>query len=571
MSRSSYSERFHERQRLLQVYDVFLRYGADGAFDRGALGDFRRWVQSRLWGVEVEPLSSPEKARLMLQELGPTYVKLGQIVSSRADALPSDWEAELTKLQSNVRPFPVEEAREVITAELGAPPEEVYESFDPRPLAAASLGQVHRATLDGGRRVVVKVQRPNIEQRVRSDLRILSSAAGVMERRTSWAHDVGLQRVVDEFGASLLLELDYRLEAYNARRLAANLQSIPGVGVPEVIRALARTRVLTLEFIDGVPANRRQEIVAAGLDPLEIADNAVRAAVKMILIDGFFHADPHPGNVMVSLETGKLTFIDTGMVGELDLKRRMNLVGLMYTATKRDPLALAQSLRSLSEPFRETDAASFDQEFARRLGPLMDVGENEKMALAEIISQSLDLLRDAGYRPDPQLSLAMKAMTQSEEFMRVLYPPGSSSSFADSAVEITKTLAAQSLTQERIADFARKQALHSGREALQNLPSLQEATGMWLRQYKKGRFEVTVDTSRLEPHVEALRGITQTLVVGLLTVGILISSAIAGSVPENSGIHGLRSVADIGYAVSLVLAVILVVSLLLRSRPRRRQ
>jgi predicted unusual protein kinase regulating ubiquinone biosynthesis (AarF/ABC1/UbiB family) len=243
----------------------------------------------------------------------------------------------------------------------------------------------------------------------------------------------------------------------------------------------------------------------------------------------------------------------------------------MYTATKRDPLALAQSLRSLSEPFRETDAASFDQEFARRLGPLMDVGENEKMALAEIISQSLDLLRDAGYRPDPQLSLAMKAMTQSEEFMRVLYPPGSSSSFADSAVEITKTLAAQSLTQERIADFARKQALHSGREALQNLPSLQEATGMWLRQYKKGRFEVTVDTSRLEPHVEALRGITQTLVVGLLTVGILISSAIAGSVPENSGIHGLRSVADIGYAVSLVLAVILVVSLLLRSRPRRRQ
>jgi ubiquinone biosynthesis protein len=571
MSRSSYSERFHERQRLLQVYDVFLRYGADGAFDRGALGDFRRWVQSRLWGVEVEPLSSPEKARLMLQELGPTYVKLGQIVSSRADALPSDWEAELTKLQSNVRPFPVEEAREVITAELGAPPEEVYESFDPRPLAAASLGQVHRATLDGGRRVVVKVQRPNIEQRVRSDLRILSSAAGVMERRTSWAHDVGLQRVVDEFGASLLLELDYRLEAYNARRLAANLQSIPGVGVPEVIRALSRTRVLTLEFIDGVPANRRQEIVAAGLDPLEIADNAVRAAVKMILIDGFFHADPHPGNVMVSLETGKLTFIDTGMVGELDLKRRMNLVGLMYTATKRDPLALAQSLRSLSEPFRETDAASFDQEFARRLGPLMDVGENEKMALAEIISQSLDLLRDAGYRPDPQLSLAMKAMTQSEEFMRVLYPPGSSSSFADSAVEITKTLAAQSLTQERIADFARKQALHSGREALQNLPSLQEATGMWLRQYKKGRFEVTVDTSRLEPHVEALRGITQTLVVGLLTVGILISSAIAGSVPENSGIHGLRSVADVGYAVSLVLAVILVVSLLLRSRPRRRQ
>jgi ubiquinone biosynthesis protein len=570
-SRASYKDRIHERQRLLQVYDVFLRYGADGAFDRGALGEFRRWIQSRLYGVHLEPLSSPEKARLMLQELGPTYVKLGQIVSSRADALPTEWEQELSKLQSDVRPFPVQEAREVIAAELGAPPEELYESFDPKPLAAASLGQVHRAVLEGGRPVVVKVQRPNIEQRVKSDLRILTSAAGVMERRTAWAHDVGLQRVVEEFGASLLLELDYRLEAYNARRLAENLQSIPGVGVPEVIRELSRTRVLTLEFIEGVPANRREEIIAAGLDPTEIADNAVRAAVKMILIDGFFHADPHPGNVMVNLKSGMLTFIDTGMVGEIDMKRRMNLVGLMYTATKGEPLALAQSLRSLSEPFRETNPSAFDQEFARRLGPLMDVGEGEKMALAEIISQSLDMLRDAGYRPDPQLSLAMKAMTQAEEFMRVLYPPGSSSTFADSAVDITRTLATESLTQERIAEFARKQALHAGREALQNVPSLQEATGMWLKQYKKGRFEVTVDTSKLEPHIESLRGITQTLVVGLLTVGILISSAIAASVPEDTGVKGMHTVADIGYAASLVLAVVLVVSLLARARPGRKR
>ena len=201
----------------------------------------------------------------------------------------------------------------------------------------------------------------------------------------------------------------------------------------------------------------------------------------------------------------------------------------------------------------------------------MDVGEGEKMALAEIISQSLDLLRDAGYRPDPQLSLAMKAMTQAEEFMRVLYPRGSSSSFADSAVEITQNLAAESITQERIADFARKQALHAGREALQNLPSLQEATGMWLKQYRKGRFEVTVDTSKLEPHIEALRSITQTLVVGLLVVGILIASAIAANVPEATAVHGLRKVADVGYIVALVLAVVLVITLLGRARPGRRR
>jgi len=230
---------------------VFLRYGADGLVDRGVLGDVRRSIQSRLYSVDGKRLSSPEKARLMLQELGPTYVRLGQIISSRAEALPSDWEDEFAKLQNDVRPFPVQQAREVIAAEPGAPPEELYESFDPRPLAAASLGQVHRATLKGGRPVAVKVQRPNIETRVRADLRILSSAAGVMERRTAWARDVGLQRVVDEFGATLLLELDYRLEAYNARRLAQNLDGLPGVGVPEVIRELSATRVLTLEFVAG--------------------------------------------------------------------------------------------------------------------------------------------------------------------------------------------------------------------------------------------------------------------------------------------------------------------------------
>ena len=138
-------------------------------------------------------------------------------------------------------------------------------------------------------------------------------------------------------------------------------------------------------------------------------------------------------------------------------------------------------------------------------------------------------------------------------------------------MEITRTLATESLTQERIAEFARKQAMQAGREALQNVPSLQEATGMWLKQYKKGRFEVTVDTSKLEPHMEALRGITQTLVVGLLTVGILISSAIAGSVPESTGVKGMHTVADIGYAASLVLAVVLVVTLLARARPGRKR
>ncbi len=570
MSRPTYRERIDERLRMMQIYDVFVRYGSDAAFDRGLLGDLRRALQGWFYSMHIEPLGAPARVRLLLQELGPTYVKLGQIVSSRADTLPADWETELARLQSHVRPFPVEEAREVIRAELGAPPEELYESFDPKPLAAASLGQVHRATLVGGRPVIVKVQRPNIDSRVRADLLILGNAAQVAERRSAAARNLGAHEIIEEFGGALMLELDYRLEAYNARRLARNLEPLPGVAVPEVIHELSRQRVLTVEFVNGVEANDREAIIAAGLDPEEIADNAVRAAIKMILLDGFFHADPHPGNVLVDLDSGQLTFIDTGMVGELDLRQRLNLIGLLYTSTKNDPLALAQSLRSLSQPFRETDPKAFDSEFSRRIGPLMDVPQGEKLDLAGVISTSMDLLRDAGYRPDPQLSLAMKALTQSSEFMKVLYPPGHASEFSAKAVEMTRELAAGSLTEERVLAFTKKQATYAAREALQQLPTLEEAAGKWLRQARAGRFEVKLDTSDLQPRIDELRGIVRMMTLGVVVVGILIASAIAANAPHVRTFDWVRSMGFVVYAVALVLAVALLTGVLRRySRDRR--
>jgi ubiquinone biosynthesis protein len=317
-----------------------------------------------------------------------------------------------------------------------------------------------------------------------------------------------------------------------------------------------------MEFISGVQANRREEIIEAGLDPIAIADNAVRAAIQMILIDGFFHADPHPGNVVVNTETGELVFLDAGMVGELSIRHRANLVGLLYTTTQSDPRALAQSLRSISEPFREdVDPKALDAEFARRIGPLLDVPEGEKLQLADIVSQSLDLLREAGYRPDPQLTLAMKALTQASEFMVVLYPPGHSADFGAKAVEMARDLAQEHLTEGRIADFARQQAMYAAREAAQQLPSLQEATNRWLGQYRKGRFEVRVDTSDLEPNLDALARMTRTLTLGLVVVGFLIASAIAANAPDTGRFRSLRDVAMVGYAVALVIAGILILVL----------
>ena len=313
-----------ERLRVMQLYGILTQYTVDLAFDWAWLRPVRRPMQEWLWHIRVPVAKLPQqvKIRLLLEDLGPTYVKLGQIISSQGRALPLEWEDELAKLQSEVRPFAYDDVRAIVTQSLGAPPETLYESFSPTPLAAASLAQVHEATTQDGRRVAVKVQRPNIHEQLRSDIKILTRGAAVLERRIDWAADADLTGVVREFGSTLLRELDYTIEAYNTRRLERVLAKIDGVHVPAVDAELSSGRVLTLEFIDGVKSTDTRDLDAAGLDRQELARNLVRGAVQMVMIDGFFHADPHPGNVVVELATGRLTFLDAGMVGQLDLRQR---------------------------------------------------------------------------------------------------------------------------------------------------------------------------------------------------------------------------------------------------------
>jgi len=558
-------ERVAERIRLLGVYEMILRYSSDALFDRGAVGEVRRRTQTWLYHPDepLHRLSTPAKIRLLLQDLGPTYVKFGQIVSSRADALPSAWEAELAKLQSEVRPFPADQARAVVAAELGAPPEDLFDFFDPRPFAAASLAQVHRATLFDGREVVVKIQRPDIEGKVRSDLRILRQTARTLERRRDWARDLDLSAVIEEFGATLLLELDYTVEAYNARRLAKSLAALDGVHVPEIVRPLSSRRVLTMEYVHGVPATHRDEIEAAGLDPVEVADAAVRAAIKMMLIDGFFHADPHPGNVVVDLDSGVVNFVDAGMVGTLSLKQRFGLVNLLTTAAERDPFELGRALRAVSESIDGTsvDGAGFDRDFERAIAPYMDIEPGDVLQFSTIVSRSVDLLREHGLRPAPQLSLALKAMMQAEAFTVVLYPPGSAGSFVDKATSMTEELLRESVTRDAVVGYARREAMSLAREAAQNAPSLQEAAGAWLRQLRRGGFEVRIDASDLDPRIDRMGDIAKLIAVVLAVSGVVIASAIAATAGPMGSLDTLRDAALVTYTAATVVATVVIVVL----------
>jgi ubiquinone biosynthesis protein len=582
MREQSMVERFRERRRLLQTYDIFVHYGTDFVFDRGPIGAFRRRMQQLLHRppYKLVPLEPAVKVRLMLQELGPTYVKMGQIVSSQSSALPTEWARELTKLQSDVRPFSIDAVTQVIEEEFGRPPEQLFDRLDPVPLAAASLAQVHRATLSNGREVAVKVQRPDIDRRLRADVGILTRAGHVLERRTVWAREVGLRGVLDEFGTNLIHELDYRTEAYNARRLARNLESIEGVHIPEIERPLSGRRVMTMEFIDGVKISDVETIAAARVDPGELAMRALRAAIKMLLIDGFFHADPHPGNVLVQLDSDRLVFLDAGMVGEIGLRQRAYLVNLLYVASNYDVLGLAQTLRSLSEPFRSVSDKTYYADFERRVGPFLEPGEH--LAFAAVMSGGMEVLRDNGLRLDSQLTLALKALTQAEAFTRALYRGGTSTArpaatadmaaFVGPAFEIVQELVTENVTPEVIATAAKKQLAFVGRELASQLPSLQEATGSWLEQFRKGKITVKLDTSDLDQQLETAGSYIRLVTAGVLLAGTAISAGIVTGAGEASdGALGfVTDFARVVFVAGVVLALIVVIVIVFRLVRRAR-
>ncbi len=564
MRRSSL-DKFRENLRLQQVYNTLLRYGYDAALNSSdVVGGFRHAMQTWAWRLPKgwEEPDTAVKLRLMLEELGPTYVKIGQIVSSQASVLPIEWATELARLQDAVPPFPSDQVRQRIIEELGAPPEELYASFEPHAFAAASTAQVHRATLHDGTQVAVKVQRPNISKTMRADLGIMQNAARVVSSRSESVRALDLVGMLEQFSSGVLEELDYRGEAYNALRLAENMARLPGVHVPAVYGDLSTSTVITQEFIHGVKVSDVEAIERAGLDRDEIARNALRALIKQLPVDGFFHADPHPGNLLVDLDTGVLTFLDLGMMGEIDLQQRLRLAQLMIVMQQRNVDGMAGALRSMSTPFRgDVDEKAFRRDFARRVGRYMSQGS--VVSFGQVAGEGFELLRIHGLRLDAELTLAVKALVQTESVARAL---STSSGLLSEGVPMLLDMAREAITGEKIIAEGKKQLMSVAGQVVERIPTLTEATAKWLDQYQKGRFEVTIDTSALTKEVNKLTRLGREIVIAVMLVGMLVGSAVASHGIATANVDGavwriLASIAPIGFVVALILSFLIVIRL----------
>jgi ubiquinone biosynthesis protein len=319
-----------------------------------------------------------EQIKFMFEELGPTFMKLGQVLTMRPDLLPREYIRELEKLYDAAKPFPYQVAKAVIEKELEAPLNSIFQSFEEVPIAAASIGQVHRATLRNGEKVIVKVQRPGIETLIRTDLNIIYKFAGMAEALVPTAKTLQLQDIVDEIDKMLYEEMNYLHEAHNVDRFYQNFRSSPNVIIPRVYHEFTTAKVLTLEYIEGLPVSPRI-LRDNGYSPEKIANIIACAVFKQIFKDGFFHADPSPGNIFV-VDHDKIAFVDFGAVGEISEERRRLFVQFPLAILAEDTYELVDILLKLGEAKQRIDK----EELARDLEGIINYYHRVKPTIYDI-------------------------------------------------------------------------------------------------------------------------------------------------------------------------------------------
>ncbi len=511
--------RLAEIGRVRRIIEVLVRNGLGFLVEQLALDRFlpRFWRRQRVRADRaISRLSVPERLRRTLEELGATYIKLGQLLSGRADLLPREYIEEFARLLDAAPPVPTAAIRQVIVEELGAPVEELFATFDETPIAAASIGQVHRATLPDGQAVVVKVQRPGIEQVVEADLDLLLRQARFLEKRSELMRDYNVLGIAQELASSLREELDYKIEGRNAEQLRANLQADPRFVIPQVYWNLTTRRVITLEYLDGIQFNEPDRLRQAGYDLSSIARTALEAYLKQIFVDGFYHADPHPANLMVV--GTQIGFMDFGTAGYLTPTQKELLSDMFLQLLDQDAGGIARVLVKMGATRGRPSLEALERDLQRLLVRYWGVSLGE-IRLGEMLAEVFTTAyKHRVYLPG-DLALLARTLITMEGTGLALDPE-----FV--VVDAVRPFAEQLLRERLSPIVAGRRVLRTMRQAADLAQAFpRRLDDLWDR-LEEGDLTLGVDLRRLEVLIARLNSMVNRMAFSVVVAALIIGSAL---------------------------------------------
>jgi ubiquinone biosynthesis protein len=532
--------------RLNTILGVLIRHGFGDSVRRLGLADrLERAGHALKWdnAAELARLEPPVQLRLTLEELGPTFVKLGQILAGRADLFGPDYIAEFEKLHSQVPAVPLETLRPQLREDLGGEPEAVFARFDTEPLAAASIAQVHRARLHDGTEVIVKIRRPGITDTIEADLRLLGRLAAIAEAEIPALKPYRPQQLVRELARSLKRELDLASECRNAERIAANLVSLPWIVVPKVHWMHTKERVNVQDFVGGIAGNQLDQLDAQGLDRSLLAKRGAQAVLKQIVEDGLFHADPHPGNVFY-LEGNRIAFIDFGMVGRLSVRRREELLNLLLGLVERNPQTVADVLldwtgdeHGVNLSLLETEIETFVDQYHGT--PLAQLN------LGEMLADVTTILREHHLGLPSDMALLIKAFITLEGMGRSLDPEFH---MTTEALPLLKQVVRARYQPKVVAN----RAWQTLRRTLAVAEQLPHDVSRLLRNARRGKVHVGIELAHLKRVGDQIDRAANRLTMALVIAALIIGSSIVMTVKGGPTLFGLPAFGFIGFASAFV-------------------
>lgn len=551
---------YRHLNRYRQILTILFKYGFGDLVDTLKIEQYLEiglQMISRKRREQVEKLTRAERIRMALEELGPTFVKLGQILSTRPDLIPVELIQELSKLQDHVPPFPYTEVKHIIESELGAPLGDIFQHFEQTPLAAASIGQVHRAQLRNSEEVVAKVQRPGIHKTIDVDLEIMLHLASLMERHLEEAELHRPTKIVEEFAHTLERELDYTIEASHIERFASQFMGEQNIYVPKVYRETTTARVLTMEYIDGIKASEIDQLQSASLDQKEIAHRGADLILKQIFDYGFFHADPHPGNIYI-LPNNVICYLDFGMMGRIDRQTRENFADLVMSIVNRDEEKAADALLNLTLWEDEPDRSTLERE----LGEFMDLHfyrPLKELDLGKLLRQLLDMASKHRLRAPPDLFLMLKALSTVEALGSTLDPDFDMATHAAPSI---RRIQRERFHPRRVA----ADMFDTGAEFIHLLKEIPRELREILKQARQGKVKLEFEHRGLESMLTTHDRISNRIAFAIVLASLVIGSSLIVLADIPPKWYGIPVIGLAGFLVAGVMGFWLLLSILRRGK-----